>query len=506
MRYDLPDCLTAGLEARASWRVPLDECDVAVRLECDGVTDSVAADGYGFTGVHQMAAAWYPRLSGIAEAGPPAPGRKNPIIEHLRGTAFALPLAICCLTMIRFGYSLWGGDLEGNTAAAVAIGTIASFVVTGGLVQAMAWQGLFYAGSGDFRMSHVACRRWSAYGGLTLAATAVAGFLLNAQYSWLGGNLVWLAVAFYLALGLLWIGTGILYIVESPMRITAAALCGIAVVLLLRGAMHLPLLASQIAGVLTAAAFAFIAGFTILRKRHAGDGGRVYPRMVRRTVYLTAPYLAYGSLYYLLLFGDRLIAWTAHTGAAATPLVFRGDYELPHDVALLGFIISVGWVNAASHAFYGRVNALLRSHTLDRTQAFNNRMREFHLARIALFLPVAYAINILIWFIADHAGLFRTPEAARIAAFGLAAFPWLTVGLWNVSLLFSLSLPWAALPPAAVALLANTGCGYLLSRVWSYDLAIAGFFIGAAVFGIGSSLSVSDRFRRLDYLHLVSGA
>ncbi|MBI4889379.1 MAG: hypothetical protein HY821_02060 [Acidobacteria bacterium] len=506
MRADLPACLTAGLEARPSWRIPLDERDIAVRLECDGVTDTVAAHTYGFRDVHDMASEWYGQLHAAQEGDLRTPPRKNLLVEHIRGTAFALPLAICCVVMICFGYSLWGGDLDGSAAAAVAIGVVASFIVTGGIVQAMAWQGLFYAGSGDFRMSAVACRRWTGYGGIILASAAVAALLFNAQFGWLSGELAWLAASFCIAMGALWIGTGILYIVEAPLHVTAATVYGITVVFILHRALGMSLLESQILGVLTAALAAFLTGFLILRKRHTGDASRVYPRMVRQTIFQTAPYLVYGSLYYLLLFADRIVAWTAQTGAAETPVVFRGDYELPHDIALLGFIIGVGWVHSACRSFYDRVGVLLRSCDLEKTQWFNNRMLEFHLRQIAIFLPVAYAVNAIIWFSAQSFGLLATPLTERVALIALAAFPLLTVGLWNVSLLFALSLPWAALPPAICAVLVNLSCGYTLSRIWSYDLAIFGFLAGSAVFCIASSVSVQRRFRRLDYYYLVSGA
>ncbi len=505
MPDNLPDCLSTGLDGHPSWRIPLDEHDVAVRLECDGITNEVAAAHYGFPGVHAMAHSWYPRVSGLAEGQLGETALSNQVLEHLRGTAFAVPLALCCAVMIYFGYSLWGGDLESGAAAAVAIGTVASFVVTGGVVQAMAWQGLFYAGSGDFRMSAVACHRWTCYGAVVLAATAAAGVLINAQYGWLSGNMLWLALAFFLSLGLLWLGTGILYIVDAPLKVTVAALCGVAVVLILHGLLRLPLIMSQIAGVLTASGIAFAAGLRILGERHKGDSSRIYPRKIMHTVYLTAPYLVYGSLYYALLFLDRLMAWTAQTAGSAIPLIFRGDYELPHDIALIGFVLSVGWAHASTRSFYVRVQALLRTSTLDRTAVFNNRMRKFHLMKVVSFLPAAWLVNLGLWLIAREAGFLVTPQAERIAAVALAAFPLLTVGLWNVSLLFALSLPWAVLPPAIAAVVLNGSSGYALSRVGTYDLAIFGFLLGAAAFGIGSSIVVRNRFERLDYFYLVAG-
>jgi hypothetical protein len=67
----------------------------------------------------------------------------------------------------------------------------------------------------------------------------------------------------------------------------------------------------------------------------------------------------------------------------------------------------------------------------------------------------------------------------RVTVFVLTGTPLLAVGLWHVALLFALSRPQLALTAIGCAFGFDVCSGYLLSRLYSYDLAIIGFDIGA---------------------------
>lgn len=501
-----PNCLTIWLDEPEAWRTPLDARDLAVRLEVDGVTESVAQAEYGYHSTYEMARDWYPKMKELPEAPPKPEAAARPIREHLKGTGFTLPLALCCVVMLYFGFSLWGGDLEPEVAAAVAVGTLASFIVTGGLVQAMAWQGMFYLGSGDGRMGAVTVLRWCGYGVATLLATSVLGLLLNWQFGILPGNLVYLATGFYIVLGLLWLSTGILYMLDEHLLVTAAIAAGISMVITFRLGLGWNLTQSQLAGVFCAVAFAAQAGYRRLKRRYDEDSGRIQNRMLTRTFFFASPYLSYGCLYYLLLFVDRIVALTAHTETASMPLVFRGDYELPLDIALLGFVLSAGWVHASTHLFFAEVRRRLPICTTESPWAFNSHMSQFYLVRVIRFLPVALVVNLVIWIVARESGILSAPGSQWIAGTALLAYPFLTFGLWNVSVLFALALPAAVLPAASAAVLLDVVCGYVLTRFLTYDYAVVGFLVGAVVFGLGTAVSLSRRLKRLDYYYFASGA
>jgi len=501
-----PNCLTIWLDEPESWRTPLDPRDLAVRLETDGVTESVAKAEYGYNSTYEMASHWYPKMRELPEAPRKPEAAARPIFEHLKGTGFTMPLAVCCIVMLFFGFSLWGGDLEADVAAAVAVGTITSFIVTGGIVQAMAWQGMFYLGSADSRMGAVTVLRWCGYGVATLVGSSAVGLLLNWQFAFLPGPLLFLAIGFYLALGSLWLATGILYMLDEHLLVTASIAVGIAIVIVFHLGFTWPLTHSQIAGVFGATAFAAFAGYRRLKRRYDEEAGRIHNRMLTRTLFFASPYLSYGFLYYLLLFGDRIIAWTAHTETASMPLVFRGDYELPLDIALLGFILSAGWVHASTHLFFAEVRRHLPLCATDSPSAFNSHMGQFYLIRLLYFLPVALLVNLVIWFVARGTGVLPSGGSLWIAGIALCAYPFLTLGLWNVSVLFSLALPSAVLPAAGAAVLLDITSGYVLTRVLTHEYAVVGFLVGATIFGLGTTITLSRRIERLDYYYFASGA
>lgn len=503
MRREIPDSLKPV--PGTAWRRPLDEQDVAVRLETEGITDGVARSDWGYSGTWDIARDCFLRLTGSEEILNPRPSPSE-MAAHLKGMSFALPLALCCLSMVLLKFSLWGGDLASDVAAAVAVGTVTSFVVTGGIVQAMARQGLFYAGTGEMRMSEIVCLRWAGYGMAALAGSALIGLGLSAFFQWLPYPLDWTAAAFHMFLGLFWLSTGILYMLERNLLVTVAALIGIAVVGVLHAAWHVALIPSQLTGILCAGVYAFVMARRLLRARARKDSGRVHRQMPMRTLYLTAPYLLYGCLYYLFLFSDRLMAWSAHTEVSALPLVFRGDYELPLDIALFAFVLQVGWVHSSMVRFYDRLQLAQQACEIHRVREFNGRMQRFYVRRLVQFLPLAAAMSALVWVVAHSAGLLGGTVSGRVTILALIGYPFLVIGLWNVSLLFALSLPKAVLPAIGIGMLADAAIGYLFSRTLSYEWAVAGFAAGAVLFGIISAAEVYRRFRQLDYFYFASAA
>ncbi len=502
MRSHIPECLSGRPDRPL--RRPLDEQDVAVRLEAAGITDGVAQTDWGYATTWELANDCYHSLAGSDEPFPPL-ARRSALALHLHGMFFALPLVLCCLAMILLKFSLWGGDVPGDVAAAVAAGTVSSFIVTGGIVQAMARQTLFYSGTGEFRMSEVVCWRWYGYGAVTLAATAMLGCGLNSLFAWFPHPLGLTAAGFHLALGLFWLGTGGLYILERSLWVSGVAATGILVVTSLHLGFNLTLVTAQLTGILIAAAIASVAVAYFLRARARADHGRVHRLMPLRTLYLTAPYITYGCLYYLFLFTDRLLAWTAQTGSSALPLVFRGDYEFPLDLALFAFVVQVGWVHSSTVRFYEHLQARQRICDIAEPADFNRQMQSFYAVRVGRFLIPALGISIAFWAAAWTQG-FINGAAARIAFSGLAAYPFLVVGLWNVSLLFALSLPKAAVAAIALGVGCDLAVGYPLSRLISYDWAVAGFTCGALVFAMFSSIIVLLRFKHLDYFYFASAA
>jgi len=478
---------------------PLDAFDAAVRLEVNGVTDAVARAQYGYSSTVSMAAdALAVEPERVRTASTP---ETNLLAAYFHGVSFAVPVLLCALSMYLLGYSLWGGDVAGDVASAIAAGTVSSFLATGGIIQGMARRSLFYLTTDAPGAGAGTCIQWCQAGLALLAVTAVAGLGLNANFGWLPPRLAGLAVAFHVSLGLLWLSCGVLYVLGRSAALGVVTLAGLGPVWLLSKVAGWPLVGSQVAGIVAAAVVAAAIAVLALHKRMGGSKV-VYPsHSAARTLYLAGPYFLYGVSYYLFLFLDRLLAWTAGTESLPLPLWFRGDYEVPLDIALVAFVLQVGWVHPSLLRFQDRAARLRIRFPAAKVDAFNRAVATEYWRRSLLLVLWSMAVSLATLGATVGFGVQRSPVTEALVFWALIGYLFLVVGLWNTSLLFSLSLPKPVLEAIGAAVLADLVVGYLLSRVFGYEAAVGGFAVGALVFALASTHGVRSRLQSLDYFH-----
>jgi hypothetical protein len=502
MSTRLPNCLQPEND---HWSAPLDARDLAVRLEMEGVTDGVARTDYGYDDAWQMAHALLPSLP-PAERGRNTPPRT--VVgwrEYAKGAAFAVPIAVSGLSMLLFRMSLWGGDLTSSQATAIGVATIISFIVTGGYVYSMSSRGLFYKNTGQ--PSRCADATWASMGAgvRSLAVVAAVALTANSWFGWFPGPLIAMAVAFMLALGLLWLSTSILYMLEHSLFVSICVVTGIAEVLLLRKCWHVDLFTAQLSGILTAVFLAFVYSVWSLERNRVPNADCSLGS-VAQNLHDSAPDFAYGCLYYFFLFCDRLLAWTGHTRPDALSIQFRGDYELALDAALFAFILLSGWVQYSIRDFFYFVESTGTQVGAGDAGRFNRAAGDFYRRKILRFLPFAAAVAAAVFY---ASGFFRDlggREMRSVVACDVAGLVLLIVGLWNAGLLFSLSRSVDALKSIALASVADVTAGYIASRLGPYDHAVYGFLLGALVFALTSTWHCLRTFRRLDYFYFVASS
>jgi hypothetical protein len=224
----------------------LDVQDLTARLETEGVTDSVATAEFGHESARRMAENWLPRVLTYGPAIEPPPAERGWLQEYVDGIAFSIPLLCSWLSMLSLGFALWGGALPNDDATAVGLGTIGSFLLSGGMVQAMVRRGLFFATSQQFALCASVIRYWLGVGALFVAAGAAALSAASAYWGWLPMRVNTVAAAFCLALGIFWLAAGALYILRKGLLLIWLNLAGIGLVWLLHVAWGLPLIAAQL--------------------------------------------------------------------------------------------------------------------------------------------------------------------------------------------------------------------------------------------------------------------
>ncbi len=506
MQY--PKCLSPSPED-CRWSPPVDVRDLAIRLETEGVSDSVAHADFGFEDTWEMAATHFPGLPSRAEPEQPVDRDDPPrsaLLEYLVGASFALPLLFSCLAILYFRFSLWGGDLPAAQASAIGLGIACSFIASGGFVQAMTRQGLWYAGTGQHRRCASSTAEWLLHAAMVLLGVGLAGIAASVYFDWFPQSSNFLTAAFFYSLSLLWLATGTLYMLERNLLVALAAVLGIGNVVFLHRLMHVDLLAAQLVSILAAACFMTACSFAILRRRTQSDPGESPRQSPARTFYHVWPYFVYGCLYYVFLFSDRLMAWTAHNESSGLALQFRGSYEAGQDVALFAFIFQVGWVHSSTVRFYERLRQRQRELPIGERAAFNRSLTRSYWQAALRFIPLAALTTVTVYAAAWKTGFFADQVHRAVATWALAGFLLLVLSLRNVSLLFALSCPGFALRAIAAACAFNIASGYLLSRFGTYDMAAGGFALGALAFAAVSTWYALQTLANLDYRHFASGA
>ena len=495
--------MPSHLPVNARHAPPLDARDVRIRLESQGVSNAVAAER-GYAGVRAMAEAqfadsWYEPIPR------PEPALAKPwFAEYMRGIAFALPLALSGLAMLVLRFSLWGGNLPPDVGAALAVGTVASFIVSGGFVQAMARRGVFFMGTKEPRVCFESTLDWLGLGALALALTACLGLSLNAYFNWLEIDIALMATAFLLGLGVFWLATGILYMLDRSVEVMIAMAMGLALVVILYRGLHVPLMLAQSIGVVVAALAAIGWGVRRLLTSVNSSHNPTGKEPLTRKLLSVAPYFMYGIVLYSFLFADRMTAWTAQAGQSG--LVFRSDYEAAVNVALFSFVLQVGCVRVFGTAYRHLIDYGPAAIRASQIVEFNESALRFYRDCLKKFTLVALISTLVVYLGAWRLGVFGKPGIQYVALWALAACPLLVWSLWNVNLLFSLSRPWAVLGAFAVALPVNLAAGYLLSRLASYHSSAVGYALGSVVLFVLSTRTATRTLERCDFHNFTSGA
>ena len=486
------------------WAPPLDIYDVAVRLETAGVTDSVAREHYYFRDTLEFAEACFPELKFRKATGLPAAVPPFLFAEYLKGAAFGFPLLLCSLAMFLFRFSLWGGDVTAEMAAAVGLGTISSFLVTGGFVQAVARRCIFLLNVGESRVAERLCWRWVACAAAVLAASSAVLSGACTYFGWLPASEVPTLAGFHLSLGLLWLAFGLLHQMERTSLILSATSIGLVTVVGCYLGLHLPLPAAQIVGICLAAACALHSARSLLSARAATGVISAGQECLAFDLYIVWPYFLFGLLYYVFLFADRLLAWTVPDLNAVSPIVFRGDYETGMDIGLIAFVLSVAGVRPAVVSYFYRLQETLRTLRVTESGSFLRKMRRtYKIGSLSLGLG-SLLISTIVGLGAAVGTRIQNPHIIHTMIGSLIASPCLAFGMWNCNLLFRLSRPREALFSMAAATGVDVISGYLVTRLVEYDFAIVGFAAGSIALGAVSCYLLNRCLDALDYHNFAS--
>ncbi len=500
---------------------PKDLWEIAAYLEVSGIRDIDARQEYRCADVFDLAGRILSLTRQIPLVEPRKVRRQAPLLwrffkSYARGLLFSMPMASQIFAMLLFGYSLWAWvDFSLREATAIGLGTVTSFLVTGGFTQAIARRGLFYLHQKEDILTKKVVYRFFLVGLIFTAALGALFFLANLVFELLSPDMAFYSQLYYFMLSLLWLSFSILYMLRQQLLftlITAVAIIVVHVAILI---LKWDMIAAQSLGLGAAIALSLIAGWIILHHRAKRAEAEFAVTQLPRTsmvVYAVAPYFFYGVLYFAFLFADRLIAWSSDTGRGLIPyfIWFDSRYELGMDWSLLCFVLIVGVLEFTIEEFSERIVPAEQAALADGFEAFNRRFTRFYYSHLALFLAVSvvcvfgaflgviYLREIGLFPLIEH---FFDPVTVWVFWWASVGYVFLVWGLFNSIFLFALSRPKFVLRSLTPALALNLVVGFILSRTVSYDWAVTGLTVGSLAFTLISGYYTRRTFRELDYYY-----
>jgi hypothetical protein len=506
--------------------VPHDVYEIAAQLEVRGIRDIDARDRFGCADVFDLARRSFELFErGVVVAHVERDGdagRGSELRAFLRdygqALAFALPMLLQGVTLLVAGFGLWGGtSLDIRTATAIALGFIASYIVTGGLCQAVVRRGLYYRYQEEGALARWTVWRMWRMAVRTVLLVALPALVANLLLGLLPWDMVGIALLYYVALSVLWLNWSLVYLVQHSWSFIGALVIALLVVLFAGRVLEWPVVAANMAGLVVANAMALaIAARSLNGWASRATSATSRPPRLAVVVYGTTKVFLYGLLYSTFVFADRIVAWTTTRGREDFPpygFWLSARYELGLDFALVVVILLGGVVEYSARRFserlvpeQKRVSGVALEPFLDSFARFNMRSGMFVtgsaviacLAAVAVFFAARSLPNEIL-----RANLAST-TTMRVFAVAVVGYAVFMFGLRNMLVLLTLARTDTAIRIFGIALLVNVVAGYALSRSVHYSMAVLGFLCGSIVLLVLSRAALRDVLRDLDYYYYAS--
>ncbi|MHB8469688.1 MAG: hypothetical protein ACYDCH_08035 [Gaiellaceae bacterium] len=509
-------------EVRQQIGYPVDADAVAATIETLGIREVDARERFGESDVFALAQ----RVRRVVEdtAAPPrrsaAPGALQRVLGgagrfasfYGRGIFFALPMIVQVLTitLLRLGVLVHLSDAQ---ATVVMLGSILSFIATGGFVQAIGRLGSVYVGRESYRLARLLTYRIL---GLGLVASAAVGFValaLGAVFQLIPSGRLAIGVVYDLVLSTLWLFLAVLYMLQRRALVLACVMVWVGSFALLLLYTSIGVYASQWLsaglGALLSALLGALSMRQLVRKAPPERGLEELPP-IGKLLRETAPFFWYGILYFAFVFLDRIVGWTK----APPPhyaIFFHRAYELGLDWALLTLLLTVALLDYTINAFAQRLVPTQERFAADGIALHNQSFQRFYARQLALLfvLVVVSAVGIYLGGIRlrdatsatevqDFFGASTTYRVYMWAALGYGLLVW---GLLNVIFFFYLSRPAFAVRSLAPAIATGAIVGLAFSRGGSSWQSVIGLAAGGLVFAATSTAYAIRIFDDMAYYY-----
>ncbi|HLG72744.1 MAG TPA: hypothetical protein VK009_20180 [Chloroflexota bacterium] len=493
-----------------------DEWTVTALLESSGLGDGDARQRYGLPDLFCIGRLLFPRLPVPVEERPAAaPAMRSEwsfrklLASYSIGLVYFVPTFGLIVGFMLLGYSLWAwAGFTLAQATAIGLATLGSLVVTAPAVQAIAARGYYYLNTENYRLLRVATARLTLVGiGLALVSCALlAGLwqlagLASADYF----------VAYFLLLAVFWLCIARIDVVNLRWLVSASCLVGLVCVFGLRQFDWISMSHAQWAGL--GAVDAGLIALTEWRLRSwvrdTPANLAAVPLLPMRALLAQAwPIFTYGAAYYVFLFIDRLVSWSAQPKLPGQLLVFRGDYEAGLDLALLVLFLCTMLLEYTIRVFSEQLIPATDGAGASDRAGVRRTFLSLYARQGGLMLLVAAASVLFTLFAVpllprlvggSQQQVFELPLVAAVFRIAVASYVVFALGLFSAVFLQNLARRGTVVAALAGAMMLDVGVGELAVQRLGYAGACIGLLAGCIFFALATTLAAIQTLRRVPY-------
>ncbi|MFQ5910007.1 MAG: hypothetical protein ACE5IJ_04705 [Thermoplasmata archaeon] len=501
---------------------PKDHLEVAVILEILGHSDEDARQ-VGFNNLFDLAKAVHGSVERfseeeyIKEEEKPTP---NSMRLFLAGMFYNLGWMIMLMSLFLGGQSLWAArDLPIEVSTGIGMGVLLGLVTTGGIQQFTAWKLIYYQTQGNSPLARFIMRRNLIVGLGILVFAALVLLGLNALVFGFPYSVILITIYFLALIGTYRVFATPIFAFRkfwALIFVSVSALVAMFASYFVFASMGMErvraVVSSQSMGlaVLIVSSIYFAYRYVFSEREEKDEDEPPFyarpdlPKRVRAPRYWVLAYegiplIIYGTLYFVFIFGDRLVSWL---GAGPLMLNYNRTYQIGVDLALLLLIPITGVKFTYLYTLSDYLEKNLKRIDTAESASFSIVLRDFY-KRMVIGVTVFGGAFVLIAFLAGDSIVAFAGGNAESAT----VFKWALLGIFLFALFLTNSVfSFCFRKNKAIVTVLTVGC--LLAYTLSYTLStvdqwysVFGFILSSFFLVTASTFVVLDILKSADHTY-----
>lgn len=436
---------------------------------------------------------------------------KELLKDILRGFLVAFPLIVSIIAIFAIYMNLWlhidntQNSVERTTLLSLV--TALAVILSGGLSQLYVSKGYQYIERKQYN------RLWAEFRNTVLLSgivSLVVGTIIGLIFLFVGFYRtinIEMFIIYFLLLSISWVTIPMFSILKHQYMLVINLCISAGSVFLFSKFLDINILILQILSITVFFSLNLVFSYTILHT--IKDVGRSTYYEPRRPInlYSTLPYFLYGLLYYLFIFGDKMVIRWFNNPTIQAVVGIKGDYEIGISWGIVTALVPIILIEGTVSAYINKLITLKKQYNIkDRENFINQNLKDFCILNICLIIfntvfsciTMSVVMNILlkyhiIW------GPYLSSETYMIFTFASCGYMLIATGLFNNLILMYFVQHRYLTKVLAISFGINTLGSFVLSGLLGYHFAVFGFFASCIVFYFLSYFYCIKVFENIDY-------